>query len=133
MFDTDGGGTVSKSEFREVCLAMGMTPTEEELESMLNELDADGSGDVDLGEFLAAMTEKLNDPEGEEIIADAFNTFDADGSGALSYAEVKDVLLHMGEEMSDEQITELIKVVDTDGDGEVSLEEFISVVFAPNF
>ena len=40
-----------------------MTPTEEELESMLNELDADGSGDVDLGEFLAAMTEKLNDPE----------------------------------------------------------------------
>ena len=31
MFDTDGSGAISASEFRDVCLAVGMTPTDDEL------------------------------------------------------------------------------------------------------
>ena len=31
MFDTDGSGTISCGEFRDVCLAVGMTPTDDEL------------------------------------------------------------------------------------------------------
>ena len=31
MFDTDGSGAISTLEFRDVCLAVGMTPTDDEL------------------------------------------------------------------------------------------------------
>merc|ERR1712167_506328 len=68
MFDSDGSGVVSREEFGDVCLSVGMTPTEDELEAMIKELDQDGSGDIDLNEFLSAMQSKLIDPEGEEII-----------------------------------------------------------------
>jgi Ca2+-binding EF-hand superfamily protein len=64
---------------------------------MIEELDADGSGDIDLKEFLSAMQAKRSDPEAEEIITEAFKTFDADASGALSHAELRDVLGHLGE------------------------------------
>merc|ERR1712072_212400 len=90
MFDSDGSGAISSSEFRDVCLAVGMTPTDDELKAMIEELDADGSGDIDLKEFLSAMQAKRSDPEAEEIITEAFKTFDADGSGALSHAELRD-------------------------------------------
>merc|ERR1712072_1487674 len=123
MFDQDGSGTISTGEFRDVCLAVGMTPTNDELKAMIQELDTDESGDIDLKEFLTAMQAKTQDPEGEEIIKDAFKTCDADGSGALSHQEMRDVLQHLGEKMEDEEITELIKTVDLDGDGEVDLKE----------
>merc|ERR1712199_71982 len=128
MFDSDGSGTISTGEFRDVCLAVGMTPTDDELKAMIDELDQDGSGDIDLKEFLTAMQNKTQGPEGEEIIMEAFKTMDADGSGALSHAEMADVLKHLGEKMSDEEIQELIDAVDQDGDGEVDLKEFLAVV-----
>ena len=59
---------------------------------------------------------------------DAFKTFDLDGSGALSHAELREVLDHMGEKLDDEFITELIAAVDKDNDGEVDVEEFLAVV-----
>merc|ERR1711898_87338 len=128
MFDTDGSGTISCGEFRDVCLAVGMTPTDDELKAMIQELDQDDSGDIDLQEFLSAMQSKTSDPEGEEIIMDAFKTFDADGSGALSHQELRDVLNSMGEKMEDDEITELIQAIDIDGDGEVDVKEFLAVV-----
>merc|ERR1711904_630380 len=115
MFDSDGSGAISTSEFRDVCLSVGMTPTDSELQQMIKELDGDGSGDIDLQEFLKAMQAKLQDPEGEEIISEAFKMFDADGSGALSRAEMKTVLINLGEKMEDDEISELINAVDVDG------------------
>merc|ERR1712046_62117 len=128
MFDADGSGAISGSEFREVCLEVGMTPTDAELQEMIKELDADGSGDINLDEFLKAMQNKLQDPEGEEIIAEAFKMFDTDGSGALSRSEMKTVLVNLGEQMEDDEISELINAVDIDGDGEVDLREFLAIV-----
>merc|ERR1711871_178707 len=128
MFDTDGSGAISTSEFRDVCLAVGMTPTDDELRAMVSELDQDESGDIDLKEFLSAMQSKTQDPEGEEIIMEAFKTFDADASGALSHSEMREVLSKLGEKMDDDEITELIQTVDIDGDGEVDLGEFLAVV-----
>merc|ERR1711934_260453 len=128
MFDSDGSGTISCGEFRDVCLAVGMTPTDDELKALIGELDQDGSGDIYLKEFLTAMQSKTQDPEGEEIIMEAFKIMDADGSGALSHAEMRDVLQHLGEKMDDEEITDLINTVDLDGDGEVDLKEFLAVI-----
>jgi len=128
MFDSDGSGAISVLEFRDVCVAVGMTPTDDELKAMVSELDQDDSGDIDLGEFLSAMQQKTQDPEGEEIIMDAFKTFDADGSGALSHSEMREVLNHLGEKLDDEEITDLIAAVDANNDGEVDLGEFLAVV-----
>ncbi len=50
------------------------------------------------------MQSKLQDPEGEEIITEAFKMFDGDGSGALSHQEMKLVLTNLGEKMEDDEV-----------------------------
>ena len=53
----------------------------------------------------------------------AFKMFDKDGSGLISTDEIKQVLSH-GKHLDDATVTEIIKQVDENGDGEISFEEF---------
>ena len=43
------------------------------------------------------------------------------------------VLLHLGESMPSEDIDELIKIADTDGDGEIDCREFMALVLDKPF
>ena len=55
---------------------------------------------------------------------DAFRLLDLDGNGFLGAKELLHVLVCMGELVTTEEIDELISMLDSDGDGQVSLEEF---------
>merc|ERR1712166_1414921 len=84
MFDKDGSGRIDNSEFRSVCRELGIVPTEIELQMMIEEIDVDNSGDIDMHEFVSAISSKMVDPESEDHIRAAFSMFDNDGSGAWS-------------------------------------------------
>jgi calmodulin len=49
---------------------------------------------------------------------------DRDGSGTLSAREIKRMMREMGQELDDEDVDEMIRQADIDGDGEISWEEF---------
>ena len=53
-----------------------------------------------------------------------FELLDADGDGRLSAAELKRLMLALGEDITDEAAVAAVQVVDDDGDGLISLEEF---------
>ena len=46
--------------------------------------------------------------------------FDKDGNGNISAAELRHVMTNLGEKLTDEQIDEMIKEADIDGDGQVN-------------
>merc|ERR1711934_367368 len=128
MFDKDGSGTIDTKEFRAVCNEIGMDVTEQELQLMMSEVDTDGSGEIDIDEFITAMKCKCKDVDGEELIQNAFDVFDTDGSGSLSYQEMEEVLKHMGEKMTTEQIRRLIVAADADNSGEIEINEFTGMI-----
>ncbi len=101
-------------------------PAEEEVEKIMAHIDIDGNGYIDLTEFVMATISKKNVLSRERLVA-AFNMFDRDGSGAISADEVKEVL-GAGMRVPDEHWKEVIREVDQNGDGEVSLEEFITMM-----
>jgi hypothetical protein len=43
--------------------------------------------------------------------------FDKDGNGFVSAAELKHVMTNLGEKLSDEEVDEMIREADVDGDG----------------
>merc|ERR1711974_548972 len=100
----------------------------EELQDMINNVDSDCNGTIDFPEFLTMMARKMNSDEREEEIREAFCVFDKDGNGFISAAELRQVMLNLGEELSDKQVEEMIKEADIDGDGKVSYEEFVTIM-----
>ena len=76
--------------------------------------------------FLTALLQSERDPM-EEIIK-AFRLFDDDETGKISFRNLKRVAKELGENMTDEELQEMIDEADRDGDGEVSEEEFIRIM-----
>jgi calmodulin len=48
--------------------SLGQNPTEAELKDVINEVDADGDGNIDFPEFLTVMIQKRKDNDSEEIV-----------------------------------------------------------------
>jgi Ca2+-binding EF-hand superfamily protein len=54
-WDTDGSGSLSRSEFAKAMAVIGFHCTSEELLSLFEQLDADGSGTIAYAELLGAL------------------------------------------------------------------------------
>jgi len=123
-------GTITTKELGTVMRSLGQNPTEAELMDMIQEIDADGSGTIDFPEFLTMMARKMKDTDSEEEILEAFKVFDKDGNGFISAAELRHIMTNLGEKLTDEEVDEMIREADIDGDGQINYEEFVKMMMS---
>jgi centrin-1 len=128
LFDTDGSGTIDAKELKVAMRALGFEPKKEEIRKMISDIDTDGSGTIDFNEFLEMMTTKMSEKDSREEILKAFRLFDDDETGKISFKNLKRVAKELGENMTDEELQEMIDEADRDGDGEISEEEFLRIM-----
>lgn len=63
-------------------------------------------------------------PFNDAEIREAFFTFDMNGNGYVGAAEIRFVMDALGENCTDQEIDEMIRLIDIDGDGQVNFKEF---------
>ena len=98
---------------------------------MISDLDADGNGTIDFGEWLILMTKRVNDKDSRANISKIFALYDDERTGYISVKNLKRVAADLGENVSNEELDELIARADTDCDGLVSEEEFYTILTRP--
>jgi len=63
LYDQDGDGKITTKELKDTLTSMAMDPSEKQLQIMINAVDFDGNGSLDLDEFLMMMAAKLHNKE----------------------------------------------------------------------
>jgi len=64
----------------------------------------------------------------EAFIREAFKMFDKDGKGFISAADLKHVMTNLGQKLTDEELNEMMRKADVNGDGQLSVEEFVTMM-----
>ena len=124
LFDTEGQGVIDSNALKVVLRALGFEPRKEEVKRMIASVDKTGSGKIDFNEFLELLLAKMSERESRDDAKRAFKQFDLDHRSNISFENLKQVSRELGENMTDEEIMEMIHAADLDKDGLVNEDEF---------
>ena len=72
------------------------------------------------------MSQSVKELDTEQELLNAFRVFDKDGSGTISSDELRNVLKSLGEDLTDAELDEMIKLADHNGDGSIDCETAIA-------
>ncbi|NXW03853.1 CETN1 protein, partial [Fregetta grallaria] len=132
LFDRDGSGLIDVSDLKarncKSAAALGCELGREEMKRIVSEFSEEGSEKLAFKSFLQVMTQKMAEPCLKKEILEAFKVFDCDGTGKISFENLKVVASEVGEDITDEELQEMIDEADVDGDGEVDKQEFLRIL-----
>ncbi|CAH3036246.1 unnamed protein product [Porites lobata] len=128
LFDRDQNGIITTRELGAIMRSLGFNPTEEELQTMINEVDYDGNGVIDFPEFVKLMEDQKKPDEREADMMLAFRVFDADNKGYIESAELRYIILNMDKRIPRDELDELIAIADLERDRKISYQEFLDLV-----
>jgi len=128
LFDLDNSGAIDEEELKAAVRELSMHPENDDLRKMIEMVDANGDGNLQMNEFLNMMTAAADASNTDEENLNYFRTFDTDNTGFISFKNVKALATELGESMTDEELRDLVDEADRDGDGEVSMDEFLAIM-----
>ncbi|KAL9538698.1 hypothetical protein MBANPS3_010735 [Mucor bainieri] len=128
LFDKNGDGAIDVEELGQVMRSLNQEPTNEELKDMINDVDSDNNGRIDFNEFLTIMSRMKGNDETENDLLEAFKVFDKDQDGSITQDELRSVMSNLGQKLTSQELDEMIKEADTDGDGKINYKEFVKMM-----
>ncbi|XP_060582291.1 neo-calmodulin-like [Ruditapes philippinarum] len=132
LFDKDGSGSICKDEFGKATRALGFNPTDQQIADLLKQYDTNNTDRLEFVEFKTLIKELYKkNPNDKNAIRNAFKVLDRDQSGYIEAKELKEVLQKCGQSLSDDEISEMIAVADSNKDGKINYNEFTEYMCRP--
>merc|ERR1719384_580336 len=110
-----------------------MKYSDEQLIGVMQEVDVDGSGSINLSEYLTLMQrEKGKDlTANEEELKHDFNIIDEDQNGYINKSELQKAMTdYLGVDQTEQSVDELMNKIDIDRDGQIDYPEFVQAVLS---
>merc|ERR1712216_16979 len=130
LFDGDGSGAIDAKELYVAIQALGFEPTEDEIDKMVKDIDADGNAQVELSEFYEMMSGKMSEKDATEEMKKAFALFDVDKKGKINVKDLERVASEIGESTKPEDLQDVVHLCG-DGSG-ISEAAFLEVMREQN-
>lgn len=125
LFDKDDKGVISTDEVGSVIRALGLNPSQAQVEEMKKKADPKGAGTVGVDAIFSIMEGHGVVNESEDALLEAFRIFDNAGNGTIPASELKAIFKNMGEPFSDEEAEAMVAAADVDSSGNIKYEEFL--------
>jgi len=120
----DESGNIHNEKLKEIFKNLGQELNDDEITTMVMEVDEDGSGEIDIDEFYGMMADLLGLVEPEDN-KDAFNCMQSQ-PGYISCADMKEVMDAISD-FSQADKDAILKELNTEGDGKATIHDFRKV------
>ncbi|XP_049867598.1 troponin C, isoallergen Bla g 6.0101-like isoform X1 [Pectinophora gossypiella] len=132
-FDHEKKGVISTDMIGTILEMLGSSVDEGTLKEIIEEVDEDGSGELEFGEFvqLAAkfLTEEEEDDEAMvKELREAFRLYDKEGNGYITTDVLKEIFKELDNTITADDLDTMIEEIDSDGSGTVDFDEFLEVM-----
>jgi len=125
-YDPEGQGMVKSSDLGEMLMKTGLELFPEEVEDITFEIDKNSEGVFDYNEFEAIYV-KVTKPQTEDDVMQAFKFFDKEKLGFIWAEDLKNILMTIGDKMTEKEADELIKAADSI-DGKIDYMNFVGLM-----
>jgi centrin-1 len=128
VFDSEQSGTLDARELKAACTALNIKISKDEIRSLYQELSKDIKEKINYDEFFEIVSVRMPDRHTREYITTIFGYFDLDNSGKVSIRNLKKIAQEIGENLSDDELKEIMEEADRDGDGYIGFEDFFRIM-----
>ena len=128
IFDVNSEGTIDKDKLILLLFSLKQYPTKEELEETMKAQGLDKLEQINFDQFLKIIGKRVNTKKIDEDVyfRNLFDSMDRNKNGMISIHEIRYIILHSNENISEKDLELLMNNVDSDNDGLISFEEFLT-------
>merc|ERR1712004_100506 len=134
MFDVKKQDFLGADDLDDILRAMGFRPSKEELQEILLEIDEDGSGEIEFGEFCQLCAKFLVEEPDEETmkaeLKEAFRVYDKEGAGFITTDQLREIIGELDPHLTAADLDGIIEEIDEDGSGTMDFDEFCQMMMS---
>ena len=127
----DEEGAIPADNVGSILSMMGMKFKPSALKEIIDEIDIDGSGLLEFGEFCQLAARFLVEEDEEALkkeLKEAFRIYDKEQLGSISTETLKEILRELDGKLTEEDLDNIIEEVDEDKSGTLDFDEFMEMM-----
>ncbi|QQP55488.1 Troponin C_ isoform 1 [Caligus rogercresseyi] len=134
MFDVKDQAFLSADDLDDILRGMGFRPSKEELKEILEEIDEDGSGEIEFEEFCQLCAKFLIEEPDEETmkaeLKEAFRVYDKEANGFITTDQLREIISELDQRLTSDDLDGIIEEIDEDGSGTMDFDEFCAMMMS---
>jgi Ca2+-binding EF-hand superfamily protein len=107
---------------------LGYEYNETELEDMIYEVCKDSDKSINFEKFMTIMNKRGKEGDMVEEYTEAFRVFDRDGNGTINRDEMRQILITLGDHVTQEEIENMLRDADINEDGQIEYKKFVRLM-----
>ena len=128
IFDADKNGKIDKHELTVCVKAMGFNVGKNEIDDLIREKGEGPKHFLSFQDFQEFMGMKMKTRNQTEEYKKAFKLFKDGEDGNITIDDIRKLAKEMNSGLTEEDLQTMIREFDRDGDGEISMAEFIEIM-----
>ena len=138
MFDRDNDGYIVLKEVGILMMSLGLSPTREELNSIMKKIAPTKKGHVSLTEFMEVVKGGSRKVSSGDEILEGFKIYDQmmskqRNNGKISVKELRQVMTTFGEKLNKDEVEGMVGFADDmTFNGDIDYEKFVDKMMNPN-